>query len=194
MAKFILAAVAIAIFLSACGTSQVAITYSPDPAMKQSVPAMPVVAVGSVTDSRQKDPYRLGVIRGGYGNTVKTIDTEKPVSEVVKSALTDALAANGLLATNKPKYLLNADIIRFDCNQYVRREAHIVLQISLVNAISGKVSYTKKLTSDAVMGSIITLETGIFAPVDDMRKVADEVLQDAIDQLLNDPAFRASLG
>jgi len=40
---------------------------------------------------------------------------------------------------------------------------------------------------DEVTGSVITLDAGIFADVEDLRKVANQVLQEAVDKTLDDP-------
>jgi len=184
--------IALAMALSACSTTPVGMTYSLGSEAASS-PKAPLISVGTITDSRKNDPKGLGAIRNGFGGQMKTLETEQPVSEVVKTTLIDGLTAHGLLAKNKPKYILNVNMMRFDCNQYARREAHILLDVFLVDATSQQTIFNKTVKSDKVTGSIITLDAGIFASVDDLRQVANDVLQDAIDQLLNDPAFLAKV-
>jgi hypothetical protein len=165
-------------------------TYSSD-LEKAASAGSPTVGIGTVTDDRKEGPQWLGAIRGGLGNPLKTLETEEPVSDVVKNTLKDGLTARGLFAKSQPKYILNIDMMRFDCNQYARREAHILLDVLLVDAVTQQNIYNKTLKSDKVTGSIVTFDAGLFASVDDLRQVANDVLQDAIDQLLHDPEFLA---
>ena len=46
---------------------------------------------------------------------------------------------------------------------------------------------------DTVEGSLVSLDTGVFASVEDLRKVAHKTLQKAIDQTLDDPEFRRAI-
>jgi uncharacterized lipoprotein YajG len=179
------------LLLNACSTTPVQLSYNS--AALSPGQAAPIVAVGDVVDNRDHDPKWLGAIRGGYGNPIKTLETEQPVSEVVKTTLSEGLSADGLLAKGKSKYRLNVILTQFDCNQVGRREAHILMQVSLIEAGSEQEVYKKTLKADKVTGSRITFDAGIFASVDDLRQVANDVLQDAIDQLLHDPAFHAAL-
>ncbi len=84
-------------------------------------------------------------------------------------------------------------ISQFDCNQYARREAHVRLHVSLVEFASGQQIYAKDIRVDKVTGSMITLDAGIFADVEDLRKVANQALQEAVDKVLDDPQFIKSL-
>jgi uncharacterized lipoprotein YajG len=181
------------LFLAACSTTQVNVPYTANPSIVLATKAKSVVAMGTIADNRKNGPNWLGAIRGGFGNPLKTLETEKPVAEVVKTALEDGLSSVHLLTTHNPKYTLNVDLIRFNCNQYARREAHIDMTVSLVENSSGQTVYTKKIKADKVTGSIITFDAGLFASVDDLRQVANDVLQNAVDQLLSDSAFSAAL-
>jgi uncharacterized lipoprotein YajG len=181
------------VLTSACSTTPVDVTYAPNSSIVSATKAAPVVAIGSVSDGRKNDANWLGAIRGGFGNPIKVLETKGPVSDVVKKALVDGLASAHLLTVNDAKYALNVDVMRFDCNQYARREAHIILAVSLVNKASQQVVYSKTIKSDKVTGSIITFDAGVFASVDDLRQVANDVLQDAVDQLLSDQAFMSNL-
>ncbi len=163
-------------FLCACSTTPVDVTYTPDPAIVAAAKASPVVALGTVTDSRKNGPNWLGAIRGGFGNPMKVLETKQPVVEVVKTALADGLTSVHALTGSNPQYTFTAEMVRFDCNQLARREAHIVLNVSLTNTSSQQVVYTKTLKADKVTGSMITFDAGIFASVDDLRQVANDVL------------------
>jgi len=173
---------------SACSTTQTSLPYDASRAVKVAAPAKAKVEVVSVIDNRKHDANWLGAIRGGYGNPLKTLVTEGPVKDEVKSAFVQGLKARGLTGDGST-YAMRLDVEQFDCNQYVRREAHARIDVSLVDKISGQTAYRRKAVSDLVTGSLISLDVGVFADVEDLRKVANAALQDAVDQVLNDPAF-----
>ncbi len=179
------------LLLGACSTNAVHIGY--DATKANPTLGKALIVLGNSTDEREKDANWLGAIRGGFGNPIKTLTTEQPVSEVVKTALGDGLKANGLLTKGNGKYRLDTVISRFDCSQYVRLEAHIELNVSLVNVVTKEPIYTKHYKADHVTGNMVTLNAGVFGSVDDLRKVANDTLQDAIDQIVTDPALLAKL-
>jgi hypothetical protein len=178
------------VLTSACSTTQTSLPYDASQVAKVGAPAKARVEVASVSDNRKHDANWLGAIRGGYGNPLKTLVTSGPVKDEVKSAFIQGLAARGLTGAGST-YTMHLDVEQFDCNQYVRREAHVRIDVSLMNKISGQMAYRRKAVSDLVTGSLFTLDAGMFADVEDLRKVANAALQEAIDQVLNDPVFVA---
>jgi uncharacterized lipoprotein YajG len=176
--------------LTGCETSQVNLSY--DPSGVKAVPATATNSVEliSVADRRKHAANWLGAIRGGYGNPLKTLETVIPVKDLVAKAYEDGLKARGLFASNNGKFGVKINVVQFDCNQYARREAHIRLDISLVELPSGKNLYDSVVAVDKVTGSIVTFDAGIFASIEDLRKVANEILQEAIDKALDDQKFR----
>lgn len=188
----IISALSLAIALSACNTvTPVSMSY--DASAISAPKGNPAVAVGTVTDKRTGgDAHSLGAIRGGFGNPLQTITSDQPVSDVVKSVVTDGLKARNL-ASPDPRYSMTIDILRLDCSQFVRREAHVNLAVSVLDTATQQVAFSKNAMSDKVNGSLIAVDTGIFASTDDLRAVMNEALQDAVNQLLDDPKFRAAI-
>ena len=121
---------------------------------------------------------------------MKTLETPVPVKDMVAKAYKDGLEARGMLAPRKAKYGMKVDVSQFDCNQYARREAHIRFDISLTELQTGESVYDTVVTVDRVTGNVITLDAGIFASVEDLRKLANEALQEAVDKTLDDPKLR----
>lgn len=157
------------------------------------VPGEPSIALGDVTDGREHDRTWLGAIRGGFGNPLKVLHTQGPVSDVVGAAVRDGLAARNLGAGDGARYRLNVHVVQFDCNQYARREAHIELQLRLVDAATGALVHEQSADVDQVEGSVLSLATGIFASPEQLRALANAVLQSAVDQALDNADFRAAL-
>lgn len=184
----------IALLLCACSTNTVNLTYDQMQKDTQAHSASKAsVIVGTVSDDRKNDPNWLGAIRGGFGNPLKILTTEKPVSEVVKTALVDGLKANGWSEKSNAHYRLDITMLRFDCSQYVRREAHIQLGVAVLNTKTNELVFNKQYNADNVNGSLAAFDAGIFGSVDDLKKVANDTLQDAIDQIVSDPTLMNKL-
>jgi len=59
----------------------------------------------------------------------------------------------------------------------------------MLEGSDGESEWTESFQSDVIQGSRFALDTGIFADVEDLRKVALQALNEVIDQALNDPGF-----
>ena len=189
------AALALVTMLCGCVTRQVGLVYSaPAAATLPASERHPVVAIKTIIDGRSNDAYWLGAIRGGYGNPLKTLKTDQPVKDVVAQAFSDALAARGLLTpTGSETTDLTLTIHRFDCNQFIRREAHADFEITLTDARTGSRVYTDRVTADDVNGSVLAMDVGVFASVDNLRMVAVGTMRGAIDKALDKAAFQAAV-
>ncbi|MDA8229763.1 MAG: hypothetical protein M0006_00320 [Magnetospirillum sp.] len=184
-----LAAAVMALGVSACGTTPVGLTYD-GAKVANAGAAKNMVEVASVVDHRKDGANWLGAIRGGFGNPLKTLETPVPVRDEVKTAFVDGLKARGLVGPD-PRYAMELDIERFDCNQYVRREAHARIGVRVIDTASHQDVYQRDIRADKVTGSLVSLDVGVFASVDDLRTVANDVLQEAVDKTLDDPKFLA---
>ena len=179
--------------LAGCGTTQMPMTYAPT-ATPVAV-SRPLVAVGSVTDRREngrEDPRWIGTIRGGFGNPIKTLEAPEPVTEVVRKAFTDALAARGMLAPAAPRYTLSVDIMQFKADQVGRREATVEFRVTLAQA-GGATVLTTEERANQIGGSVMTFSAGVFGSVEDLHAIALGTMNEAIDRILNKPEFAAAL-
>lgn len=191
-----LAASAVVLALGACASSPsgpVTLSYAP-PASVTPAQGKAVVAVGQVTDVRGNDPNWYGAVRGGYGNPLKVLTADKPVKDVVADAMAEGMKVRGLSANGAGAYRLDITLRRLDANQVARREAHVDMTASLVNVATGATAFTRDVKADKVTGTVLAMDTGVFSDPDILRALANDVLRSAIDQLLDDPAFRAALG
>ena len=181
--------------VSACSTTRVSLPYAAGAGGTPTAPtASPMVSVGSFSDRRGTDPHWLGAIRGGFGNPLKTIELENTASDVMAAAFSQALASRGLLATGPTgRYTLSGVIQKFDCSQYVRREAHADIVVTITEAATGKVVLDQTFQETVVTGEGLTLDAGIFASTDDLKAVAAQALQKVIDDVLSAPSFTGIL-
>lgn len=194
MRKIILASLLLS--LGACGTTQHPMPYSPPAGVAANRPPGPVVQVSQVQNTRRagQDSERwVGTIRGGYGNPLKHLEADRPVNEVVRIALDDALAARGWLTRQDPRVEVLVTIRQFDSNRYVRMEATADLEITLRERGSGRILWqgTEKVYN--ISGSILALDNGILASPDDLHALMLRTMNEAIDKLLDRPDFAAAL-
>ena len=152
-----------------------------------------VVTVSSVNDARGVGTLWVGAIRSSYGFPIKVLESSKPVPELVKIAFEDGLRSRRLLSSSKPKFSLDIIINKLDCSQLIRREAHVHLVINVISAQNRRFIKSFPVTVDVTSGSIFTLDFGFFASVEDLMKIMNGALHDAVDKLLDNQEFRASI-
>ncbi|MBO1078612.1 hypothetical protein [Roseomonas haemaphysalidis] len=190
----LLAASLLCLGLAACGTTQVSMPYSAT-ATPVAV-GRPVVTVAAVTDRREdgrEDANWIGTIRGGFGNPIKRLEADRPVTEVVRAAFTDGLAARGMLAQGTGRYALSVEVLQFKSDQLSRREATVEFRVSLAPATGGPPVLVVQERANQVGGSAITLTAGVFGSLDDLRAIALSTMNEAVDRVLNRPDFAAAL-
>lgn len=179
--------------LTACGATQLPMNYMPT--TQPVARSAPVVAVGGVIDQREggrENAYWIGTIRDSFGIPIKQLEAPAPVTEVVRKAFTDALAARGMLAAAAPRYVVNVTILHFDANQYSRREATAEFMVTVTSANNAPV-LTDRERAYQVSGSMITLSRGIFGSVEELHAIAVSTMSEAIDRILDKPEFAAAL-
>jgi len=156
--------------LAGCGTTRTPMLYQPTVAIQKTIVSAQVT-VGSFVDSRgESDPTWAGAIRGGFGNSLKVLALDKPVSDVIKAAFEDGLKARGASPT-----LTGGQ-----------------LELTVLDS-SGHTKFTRNYRSNNIDGSILTLSTGVFASIDDLRVVMERTLRETVDKALDDSALRAAL-
>ncbi len=181
--------------LAACSTSRLPLAYAPPSA---GVPAHGTAAVAAVSAIDQRgetasDANWIGAIRGGFGNPLKRLETDRPLTEVVADAVRDALRARGLLGAADAPYNLQVTIEQLEADQVVRREAQVRLRLAWLRRPGNLPVFVNHGSADVVSGSVITVETGVFGSVEALRAVIAQAMSQAIDQALDDPALTAFL-
>ena len=176
--------------LAACSTTA-NLTYAPTTGIVAS--RAPRVASVTVTDMRDEhDPHYIGAIRGGLGNPLKTLTSTQPVKDEVTAAFTAALQARGLFGAGGSD-TISVALKQLSANWYERREGHTTFDLTLSDA-SGRVLFQDQEDVLKIEGSVITLNAGVFASIDDLRAITMLSLNTAIDQAIDKPGFRAALG
>jgi hypothetical protein len=185
------------LLLAACGSTQSSLTYAPTVAVSPAGTrgAVELAPVSNQRQTGQEDPVWIGTIRGGYGNPIRALNADRPVDQVVRQAFADGLAARGLASgpNAPPRYNLAITIHAFDANQFVRREATADFSAVLTDRATGREVWRDRHRVYQVDGSLLSLSTGVFANIEDLRAVAMRTMSEAVDVLLDKPQFRAAL-
>ncbi len=190
--KHIFAALVI-VSLTACGTTSVGLKYTPPPTLTKASPSAQSLMVGTFLDSRGQPANWLGAIRGGFGNPIKNLESDRPVAEIVKAAFSDGLRARGVTIDEAAaQNQITGTIKKLDCNQIVRREANVEIEITVLDK-SGQARFTRTYAAPNIEGSLLSVSTGVFASVDDLRVTLEKTLREAVDKALDDSALRAAL-
>ena len=187
----LVAALAIAT-LAACGTTRAGISYAPTTSMTKATSSP--VSVGSFVDARgEQQESWAGAIRGGFGNPLKVLELDRPVAEVVRTAFADALQARGV-GRNPSGFgtQLSGVVRKFECDQYVRREATIEVELTVLGT-DGRSKFTRVYRGNNVEGSPVTLSAGVFGSVEELRAVLEKTLRETVDKALEDTALRSAL-
>lgn len=192
MLKGILLATVVSL-LSACSTTSVGLKYTASTTVAKVSPTALPVFLGTFLDQRGESSNWLGAIRGGFGNPMKTLESERPVAELVRAAFSDGLRARGgVIDPASAQNQITGTIKKLDCSQYVRREAYADIEITVLDK-TGQQRFSRRYTASNVDGSLMSLNVGIFASVDDLRVVLEKTLREAVDKALDDSALRAAL-
>ncbi|MDB5377253.1 MAG: hypothetical protein JWR00_1699 [Rubritepida sp.] len=189
-------AILLALLLAACGTTQYPMPYAPTAQVTANQPPGPVARTAAVRNQRGtggEDPVWIGTIRGGYGNPLKTLEADRPLDQAVQRAFDDALAARGWLAQQDPRAEIEIIVREFVANRYVRLEATAELELILRERSSGRVLWQDRENVTNVEGSILALDTGVFADPVALHALMLRTMNQAIDRLLDRPGFAAAL-
>ena len=158
-------------------------------------------AIELVADHRRNEPNFLGAIRGGFGNVLKTIETDEPVIDFVHDTFREALVQRNIYATEvNTTHRIFVDLLKFDCNKMSRQEAHVKFLAKVIDARDGKVVLSEEIDLKNVSGPLITaffqkpFTSGVLASENELRDLAYKTLYQAIDQLIEMPSFSALHG
>jgi hypothetical protein len=191
----IIAIVLLVLSMAACSTTKVPLKYyNAQGAIKTAAPPTgKTVNVGTFDDKRGEPPTWLGSIRGTYGNPIKNLESDQPVATIVQTEFVDGLHSRGIEASPTAPVQLSGVVRKLDCNQVFRREANVEIEISVTDAATGKPVFTQTYSTSNIDGSVVSLNIGIFAAVEDLRALTEKTLRETVDKALDDPALRTAL-
>lgn len=192
-AIFVLAAT---VLLTACGSRDFAMPYSPTQTLPAPAAVGGSVAVARVSNERatgREDPQWIGTIRGGYGNPLFHLNANRTIDQIVQQAFSDALSQRGLLASGTPSVELLVTIRQFDANRYARLEATADFRIALRDRDTQRVLWEDEARVYNLEGSVFALDSGIFASLEGLHALMLRTMNQAIDQVVDRPGFRNAI-
>ena len=147
-----------------------------------------LLQLGSLRTIESMDLIGWELFVAEMGQPLKTLETPKPVKDMVRDAFQDALKQRGLYSDlDNAKYILNVDVIQYDCNHYARREAHIKLDIKIQVSATNQEVFLDHIVADNVE---FTMSGGIFGSVEELRKLAEKTLAQAVKDVFNNPNLK----
>jgi uncharacterized lipoprotein YajG len=158
---------------------------------QQSAAAATVSALDVVDQRGEPDPTWYGAIRGGYGNPLKTLHSDKPINVTVRDAFEAALAARGIrldLNANGPS--VSVTVADFEADRIVRSEVKIRLGV-VVDSSTGRQVYQHETFRDPV--ELAGLAEGILADPKDLQAMTQTTLVRVIDEAVDAPGFQAAI-
>ena len=180
------------LLLAGCSTHIAKLDYQPAASpVTAPVQSAATLTVGRFNDMRGTRSDWLGAIRGGFGNPLKRLYTDRPTTEVVESAFRDALKSRNMLGDGpSSRVTLRGSIKKLDCSYYFNREAHAHILVELVDAQAGTSFYSQTYMTDNTEDGV---GAGIFGDPDHLAQFAQKTLNETIDKALSDPALVAAL-
>lgn len=88
------------------------------------------------------------------------------------------------------RFVLTGSIDRLDGDQYARKEANVELQVVLTDRRTGREVLKRPASANEVAGSVMSLKTGVFASVEELRAVIERALSDSVEAFVDGSAFR----
>lgn len=177
---------ALCLALGACNTVS-RLEYRPSAYVRPAGAA--TVGGVSAMDQRSESPTRVDTIMGGFGNPLKTLDTEKPVKDEVADAFAGGLRARGLLAAGAPLRVVLL-VCKLDADMMIGRTARIDITMTVLDP-NGQTIYRDQVIDS--LSETKFFQTGVFAEIDDLRVMVQTLLNRTVDRMLDNPGFRAAV-
>jgi hypothetical protein len=148
------------------------------------------IKIDTVKDSRGIDDSTwYATVRGGYGNPLKKLYSEKSVADDVRRMIEVALDLRDCKSDSLIEYILLPTIYELSGNYYFNKE--VVFRLSyVIKKIDGSIIYENQINKNIKEGG---LGAGIFANVEDFKGFIDGVISDGVDEMVDDPKMWDSL-
>jgi hypothetical protein len=150
------------------------------------------IKIDTVKDSRGIDDNTwYATVRGGYGNPLKELYSEKSVADDVGRMIEVALDSRDCKTDLISEYILLPTIYELSGNMiWFSREAFFSLSY-VMKKKDGSVIYENKINKKIKEGP--RGDGGIFANVEDFKGFIDGVISDGVDEMVDDPKMWDSI-
>lgn len=177
--------------LSACalGSEHIDVAYKPSKQAEAISDAISAPVQIAVSTDHLSPNDRVGTKINTYGMEGGSIETTKPVSDIVKSAFETELLARGFPEKTGGK-TVTADVTKFYNKFHSGFVGEAVATVEMnvkVTDPTNNVLYTKAVTGAKTRGGLMAMTAG------EARKALEGALSDAVSQVVNDPNFLNAL-
>lgn len=183
--------VSLLLSLSACamGSEHIEMAYKPSKNAEAITNAISIPVQIAVSTDHLSPNDRVGTKINGYGMEGGSIQTNKPVSDIVKSAFETELLERGFPEKTGGK-IVTADVTKFYNKFHTGFVGKAVATVEMnvkVTDPTNNVLYTKAVTGEKTRGGLMAMTAG------EARLALEGALSDAVSQVVNDPEFIKSL-
>ncbi len=142
------------------------------------------IKLDKVIDRRvDDDPLRYGTVRGGYGNPLKKLYTEKTITEDVHDMFEQALMKRGCIVDEKSSFLLKPEVVILGADYLMRRDARCKFIYTLTTESKATIYENETAKQNIEM----TIGAGVFADVEHFKNYIDVTVSQCVDSAVDDP-------
>jgi hypothetical protein len=185
----LIAAACACMALAACTTDVRPVRYHSTGAVTKSA-EQKTVGIGSFSDARGVDPSILCQVRNGYGMAVKTVNTDKPVSEIVRAEFADALAERNFTQSASAPVSISGTITKLGCDYLMSKSFAADIQLAVYAMPQHVIVYQQTYNTHRSQGGA---GAGVLADIDGLTKIEEEVISQTIDKAFTDNDFIAAI-
>jgi hypothetical protein len=144
--------------------------------------------------SKSGNPNYIGTLYGGYGWKTGEADENKPVADVVHEHVVTALTSHGINVGDSHT-VVSGTIATLNSSAYKNREAEVKLQVTVTrdgNQVYAN-DFSKKIEEKT---GLFTTNGAMFSTSkhrDEVRLCAEHALDQALNDMVADPAFLAAI-
>ena len=148
------------------------------------------ITLGTFSDARGVDSSILCTVRNAYGIPVKTVKTDKPVADIVRTDFADALSERGYAQSASGAVSLSGTISKLGCD-YVMSKAFVAdMQLNVYSMPTHALVFQQTYSTHHTEGGA---GAGILADVDGLTKIEEDVINQTVDKAFADTDFVAAL-
>lgn len=185
----LIAAACASLALAACTSDIRPVRYHSTGAVSK-VDAGKSVALGSFSDARGVDSSILCQVRNAYGIAVKKVSTDKPVSDIVRTAFADALAERNYQQSASGTVSVSGTIQKLGCDYLMNKQFVADIQLNVYSVPSHAMLFTQIYSTHHTEGGA---GAGVLADIDGLTKIEEGVINQTIDKAFDDGDFIAAI-
>lgn len=168
--------------LTACTTTRtLPLHYVPSDAARAQAGRTIPISMGDVQDRRANPGSTIGTMHSGVGKTTKILETNQPLTAVVRQFFIDALEQQNSYSPNSPNQI-QVEILDFQADQLIRRDVFIDLLVTLRDARTGRTRATAPVKVQKAQGGLLNADNLVRGNVSAFQRFVEQALSEAVDE------------